>query len=78
MKEDLMSRKRLVRIALGRDFADVVVRGGRVVDVYTGEIRRADVAVGDGRIAAVGQVPAAAIDRGRKSSRERDCLSLRV
>jgi adenine deaminase len=56
-----MSRKRLVRIALGRDFADVVVRGGRVVDVYTGEIRRADVAVGDGRIAAVGQLPAAAI-----------------
>jgi adenine deaminase len=61
MKEKIMSRKRLVRIALGRDSADVVVRGGRVVDVYTGEIRHADVAVGDGRIAAVGQLPPEAI-----------------
>ena len=73
-----MSRKRLVKIALGRDFADVVVRGGLVVDVYTGEIRRADVAVGDGRIAAVGQLLAAAIGPRTKSSRRRDCLSLPV
>jgi len=55
-----MSRARLIRIALGREAADVVVRGGRVVDVHTGEIRQADIAVGDGRIACVGTLPAAA------------------
>ena len=56
-----MSRRQLIRVALGRAPADVVVRGGSVVDVHTSEIRRADVAVAGGRIAAVGALPDAAI-----------------
>jgi adenine deaminase len=45
---------RLVRVARGAEPADLVVRGGRVVDVLTQQVREADVAVVDGRIAAVG------------------------
>ena len=45
---------RLVRVARGAEPADLVVRGGRVVDVLTQQVRDADVAVVDGRIAAVG------------------------
>src|SRR6185437_11435749 len=39
---------------------DSIIRGGRIVDVHTGEIRPADIAVAAGRIAYVGAVAAAA------------------
>ncbi|HWH95882.1 MAG TPA: adenine deaminase [Baekduia sp.] len=45
---------RLVRVARGREPADLVVRGGRVVDVLTQQVRTADVAIVGDRIAAVG------------------------
>ena len=45
---------RLVRVARGAEPADLVVRGGRVVDVLTQQVREADVAIVGGRIAAVG------------------------
>ncbi len=41
---------------MGRKPADVVVRGGRLVNVATAEIHPADVAIGGDRIAAVGDV----------------------
>ncbi|MDX6729493.1 MAG: adenine deaminase [Baekduia sp.] len=46
---------RLVRVARGLQPADVVVRGGRVVDVLSQQVRQADVAIVGDRIAAVGQ-----------------------
>ena len=55
-----MDRRRLIKVALGRAPADCIVRGGRIVDVHTGEIRPADIAVAAGRIAYVGAIPAAA------------------
>lgn len=45
---------KIIRTALGEEPADLVLRGGRVVNVFTGEILAADVAVTDGRIAGVG------------------------
>jgi adenine deaminase len=48
------SRRRLLDVALGAAPADLVALGADVVNVYTGEVVRADVAVADGRIAAVG------------------------
>ena len=50
------ARRGLVEIAMGRKPADVVVRGGRLVNVATAEIHPADVAIGGDRIAAVGDV----------------------
>jgi adenine deaminase len=43
-------------VAAGKRPADLVLRGGRVVEVHTGRILRLDVAVAGSRIAAVGDV----------------------
>jgi len=47
-------RAGLLRVALGQAPADLLVRGGEVVNVYTAEVIRWDVAVAGDRIAAVG------------------------
>ncbi|MBX3139128.1 MAG: adenine deaminase [Trueperaceae bacterium] len=51
-----MERDELVAVALGEKPAGLVIRGGRLVNVYSGEIYSADVAVLGDRIAAVGDV----------------------
>ncbi len=47
-------RRRLIRVALGQEPADLFVRGGTVVNVYSGELAPAHVAVLGNRIAYVG------------------------
>ena len=47
-------RRRLMRVALGQEPADLFVRGGTVVNVYSGELVPANVAVLGDRIAYVG------------------------
>jgi adenine deaminase len=49
-----MTDIRLLSVARGDEPADVVLSGGRVVNVFTGEIERTDVAVVGERIAGVG------------------------
>src|SRR5205085_4648893 len=51
-----MKRRELIDVAMGKAPADVVVEGGRLVNVATAEIYEADVAVKGDRIAAVGDV----------------------
>ena len=51
-----MSRRELIDVAMGKTPADVIVEGGRLVNVATGEIYEADIAVKSDRIAAVGDV----------------------
>jgi adenine deaminase len=46
---------RLLAQARGEQPADLVFRGGRIVNVFTRELISADVAVGGGRIAGIGQ-----------------------
>ena len=46
--------RNLIAVARGEDPADLLLRGGQVVDVFTGEVRTADVAVKDGLVAGVG------------------------
>lgn len=46
--------RHLIRVALGQDPAELVLRGGKVVNVCTHEVYLADVAIADGRIAVVG------------------------
>ncbi len=46
---------RLLDVARGDEPADVVLSGGRVVNVFTGEIERADVALAGTRVAGVGE-----------------------
>jgi adenine deaminase len=44
----------LLAVARGEEPADLVLANGQVVNVFTGQVRRANVAVKDGRIAGVG------------------------
>src|SRR4051794_41840091 len=46
---------RRIRVALGREPGDLLVTGGRVVNVFTRRIEPADVVIADGRVAAVGR-----------------------
>lgn len=48
--------KRLVSVATGQEQADLVIRGGQVLDVYTGMIGPGDLAIAEGRIAVIGDV----------------------
>lgn len=49
-----VKREDLVSVALGEDKADVVIKGGEIVNVASGEIHRSDVAIKGERIALVG------------------------
>ena len=48
--------KRLIRVSLGQEPADLVIKNGQLINVFTGQIYAADVAIADGKIAAVGDV----------------------
>jgi len=51
--------QRSLRIATADEPADLLLRGGRVVNVFTGEIEQASIAIADGRIVGVGNYSAA-------------------
>ena len=46
--------KKYIDAAMGRGEADLILKGGNVVDVFTGQVIRADVAIKDGVICGVG------------------------
>ncbi|PUB17396.1 adenine deaminase [Yoonia sediminilitoris] len=48
------SAPRLVAVAAGREHADLVIRGGRLVNVQSREVLEWDVAIADGRFAFIG------------------------
>lgn len=47
--------ERLIKVALGEEKADLVLKGGNVINVYTGEIEVADIAICNGIIAGIGE-----------------------
>lgn len=67
-------RAHTAEVAMGNQPADLVLRGGRVVDVYTGGIWEADVAIAGRRIAAVGDVERCV----SSSTQQIDCAGLFV
>ncbi|MGQ9757947.1 MAG: adenine deaminase [Actinomycetota bacterium] len=52
---------RFLAVARGEDEADLLLVGGRVVNVFTGEIFERPVAVCEGRIAGIGERPARSV-----------------
>ncbi len=65
MRERIDRLKQLIQVARGERAPDLVIKGGRVLNLFTGEIIRADVALCNGRIAGVGSYDSpAAIDAG--------------
>jgi adenine deaminase len=61
-----LRRRRLVAVARGLEPADLVVRGGLVLNVYTGRLEAASIGIAEGRVAWVGDerpgTPAAVLD----------------
>ena len=47
--------KKLIAVAAGRTPADLLVRGGKIADVYSGRFIEGDLAVADGLVAAIGE-----------------------
>ncbi|MFS0671662.1 adenine deaminase [Ornithinibacillus sp. 179-J 7C1 HS] len=45
----------LIDVAAGRKIADLVLKNGKIVDVYQGDILEGDVAIIDGKIAGIGE-----------------------
>ena len=54
VSSDVNLLKKRVEVAAGRAPADLVLKGGQVVNVMSCEIQAADVAIVDGRIAGLG------------------------
>jgi adenine deaminase len=50
-----MSRRELIDVALGKAEPDMVIKDGKIVDVCTKEIYKADILIKNGRIAYVGK-----------------------
>lgn len=49
-----MNVARLIRVARHLDKADLVLKNGRILNVFTGQLETADIAITDGHIAAIG------------------------
>ena len=52
-RDDPIARR--IRVALGQEPGDLLLTGGRVVNVFTRPVEAADVVIADGRIAGVGR-----------------------
>jgi len=51
--------QRALRIATGDEPADLLLRGGRVINVFSGEVEKGSIAIADGRIVGIGDYDAA-------------------
>ncbi len=56
--KDMRSMKERIRIAAGEGRVDLLITNGRVVNVFSAQIERKDVAIFDGRIVGFGDYPA--------------------
>lgn len=55
MKINMSSLKKRIKVAKKEIKADVVVKNGKIVNVFTGDITEGDIAIADGYIAGIGQ-----------------------
>lgn len=49
-----MDRERLIAVARGDATGDLLLAGGRIVNVFTGEVETGDIVVAEGHIAGIG------------------------
>ena len=52
--DDVSSARRRIRVALGQEPGDLLITGGKVVNVFNRRVEPADVVIADGRIAGAG------------------------
>ncbi|AZN41151.1 adenine deaminase [Paenibacillus albus] len=58
MEQSLNQLRRRIRVAANHEPADLVIRNGRIVNVFTGELMTGDIAIADGMIAGIGSYEA--------------------
>ena len=51
----IKNNQKLINVALGKQRADLVIKNAKYLNVYTGEILQADIAIKDGYIAGIGK-----------------------
>ena len=51
-----MMNENLIQVALGKKSADMVIQGGKLINVHTKEIYESDISIIDGKIAATGKL----------------------
>jgi adenine deaminase len=61
-----MMNEHIIDVALGKKAADLVIKNGKLVNVITSEIYKADVAIAGGLIAAVGELEPGTTGAGTK------------
>ena len=54
IRREAERKRRVVGAAMGREAADLVLKNASYVNVFTGEVLTADIAVAEGLIAGVG------------------------
>ncbi len=57
----MITREELIRVASGEGEVDLLIRNGRVVDVFSGQIEKKDIAIYGGRIVGFGDYRARAV-----------------
>ena len=57
----MITREKLIRVASGEGEVDLLIKNGRVVDVFSGQIEKKDVAIYGGRIVGFGDYRARAV-----------------
>lgn len=55
MKLDINTIKKLIKVAKKESKADLVIKGGTILDVFCGKLERRDIAIKDGFIAGIGE-----------------------
>lgn len=55
MKLDINTIKNLIKVALKKEPADLVIKGTMMLDVFCGKLERKDIAIKDGFIAGIGE-----------------------
>ncbi|MGL6184034.1 MAG: adenine deaminase [Clostridium chrysemydis] len=55
MKNDMSLLKKRIEVAKKARKADTVIKNGKVLNVFTGEIKKGDIAISDGIIAGIGE-----------------------
>ena len=76
MNNKIVSKEQLVDVALGALPADIVIKGGNLVNVLTREIYKADIVIFGNRVAATGACDYQVSPDTKIIEREMDCTGI--
>lgn len=48
--------EKLIKLAKGKEKIDLVIKGGKIFNVFTGELEEGDLAISEGKIIGIGKL----------------------